>query len=312
MLRPLSFLFLSGAVALGAAAAPAAEPERLTIPLSDPAKPARVEVGLVMGSITVVAGKAGEVVLVATTRQDEDEDEHEHFRDPDEGDDESERRRSRAGMRRIQNASLGLQAEEKGNRVEIGVESWARPIDLRLEVPAASSLELSSVNDGELSVTGISGEVVLNNTNGGITVRDATGPVNAATVNGDLVVEFGRTVDPAISDRVLALDDALGADPPEGLRERVPTYRSLMLHYDPLVLDRGTLAERVRALAAGATARAASPTLWTLPCCYDAAHGEDVAQVAERSGLSPETVVSTHAATTFRVYMYGFAPGFAA
>ncbi|MGH1588485.1 5-oxoprolinase subunit B family protein [Methylobacterium phyllosphaerae] len=126
-----------------------------------------------------------------------------------------------------------------------------------------------------------------------------------------LVVEFGTTVDPAISDRVLALDDALGADPPEGLRERVPTYRSLMLHYDPLVLDRGTLAERVRALVAGATARAARPTLWTLPCCYDAPHGEDVAQVAERSGLTPEAVVSTHAATTFRVYMYGFAPGFA-
>ncbi|MGU3385077.1 5-oxoprolinase subunit B family protein [Methylobacterium sp. D53M] len=126
-----------------------------------------------------------------------------------------------------------------------------------------------------------------------------------------LVVEFGSTVDPAISDRVLALDDALGADPPEGLRERVPTYRSLMLHYDPLVLDRETLAERVRALVAGATARAASPILWTLPCCYDAPHGEDVAQVAERSGLSPENVVSTHAATTFRVYMYGFAPGFA-
>ncbi|SEH58991.1 sensor histidine kinase inhibitor, KipI family [Methylobacterium sp. 275MFSha3.1] len=126
-----------------------------------------------------------------------------------------------------------------------------------------------------------------------------------------LVVEFGSTVDPAISDRVLALDDALGADPPEGLRERVPTYRSLMLHYDPLVLDRETLAERVRALVAGATARAASPILWTLPCCYDAPHGEDVAQVAERSGLTPEAVVSTHAATTFRVYMYGFAPGFA-
>ncbi|WP_419539667.1 carboxyltransferase domain-containing protein [Methylobacterium oryzae] len=33
-----------------------------------------------------------------------------------------------------------------------------------------------------------------------------------------------------------------------------------------------------------------------MPCCYDAPHGEDVAQVAERSGLSPENVVSTHAA----------------
>jgi inhibitor of KinA len=126
-----------------------------------------------------------------------------------------------------------------------------------------------------------------------------------------LVVEFGTTGDPAISDRVLALDDALGADPPEGLRERVPTYRSLMLHYDPLVLDRDTLAARVRTLAGGAAARAATPILWTLPCCYDAPHGEDIAQVAERTGLSPETVVSTHAGATYRVYMYGFAPGFA-
>jgi inhibitor of KinA len=126
-----------------------------------------------------------------------------------------------------------------------------------------------------------------------------------------LVVEFGATVDPAISDRVLALDDALGADPPEGLRERVPTYRSLMLHYDPLVLDRAALAARVRGLLAETAARAATPTLWTLPCCYDAPHGEDLAQVAERTGLSPDAVVSAHAGTTYRVYMYGFAPGFA-
>ncbi|MCJ2142017.1 5-oxoprolinase subunit B family protein [Methylobacterium sp. E-066] len=126
-----------------------------------------------------------------------------------------------------------------------------------------------------------------------------------------LVMEFGSTVDPAISDRVLALDDALGADPPEGLRERVPTYRSLMLHYDPLVLDREALAERVQTLVAGAVARAGTPTLWTLPCCYDAPHGEDIAQVAERTGLSPEAIVATHAGATYRVYMYGFAPGFA-
>lgn len=126
-----------------------------------------------------------------------------------------------------------------------------------------------------------------------------------------LVVEFGSVVDPAISDRVLALDDALGADPPEGLRERVPTYRSLMLHYDPLVLDREALAERVRALVAGAVARAGTPTLWTLPCCYDQPHGEDIAQVAERTGLPHDAVVATHAGATYRVYMYGFAPGFA-
>ena len=126
-----------------------------------------------------------------------------------------------------------------------------------------------------------------------------------------LVVEFGGHVDPAVNDRVLALDDALGADPPDGVRERVPTYRSLMIHYDPLVLDRDALAERVLALAAGGSARAAAPAAWTLPCCYDPPHGEDVGELAERTGLSGEEIVRLHAAATYRVYMYGFAPGFA-
>ncbi len=183
--------------ALAAPVRPADTPtsERLVVPLSDPARPARIEVGLVMGSISVVAGKPGEVVLTATTRAD-DENEHEREFDHDSDDDadDRERERARAGMRRIPNNALGLEVEEKGNRVEIGVESWARPVDLKIEVPAASSVELSTVNDGDLSVDGIGGEIVLHNTNGEIAVRDVTGPVNASTVNGDVVVQFGRAM----------------------------------------------------------------------------------------------------------------------
>ncbi len=131
-----------------------------------------------------------------------------------------------------------------------------------------------------------------------------------------LVAEFGSTVDPAINDRVLALDDALRADPPEGVRETVPTYRSLMIHYDPLVLSREALADRVVALADGVGARRAAPALWTLPCCYAVTAGgepcgEDIAAVADLTGLSPERIASLHAEATYRVFMYGFAPGFA-
>lgn len=131
-----------------------------------------------------------------------------------------------------------------------------------------------------------------------------------------LVAEFGSTVDPAINDRVLALDDALRADPPDGLAETVPTYRSLMIHYDPLVLTREALAARVVALSAGAAARAAAPTLWTLPCCYadtcgGEPCGEDIAAIAALTGLSVERVAALHGNATYRVYMYGFAPGFA-
>ncbi|GJD51150.1 5-oxoprolinase subunit B [Methylobacterium crusticola] len=126
-----------------------------------------------------------------------------------------------------------------------------------------------------------------------------------------LVAEFGDTVDPAISDRVLALDDALRAAAPEGLRETVPTYRSLMIHYDPLVLDREALAGRVRDLAARPAAGRPGAARWTLPCCYDPVLAEDIGAVAQATGLAPAQVAALHAGAEYRVYMYGFAPGFA-
>lgn len=126
-----------------------------------------------------------------------------------------------------------------------------------------------------------------------------------------LVVEFGTTVDPAISDRVLALDDALAAESLPGLRETVPTYRSLMIHYDPLILERDTLAQHVRGLTGGAARRATALSRWILPCCYAAPYGEDLAAAAALIGQPPDAVAALHAGGTYRVYMYGFAPGFA-
>ena len=194
---PRSFLtaLLLGTLALPAAAA-ADQPQRLVIPLSDPARPARVEVALVMGSIHVVPGQPGEVVLVATAHEAEGEASGHHgahgSRPALAGEDEPEP--DRTGMHRIPNDSFGLEVEEHDNTVEIGAESWARPVDLRVEVPPASAVEASTVNGGEVSVSGLSGELELHNTNGGIRVTDVTGPVSATTVNGDVTVSFGRTL----------------------------------------------------------------------------------------------------------------------
>jgi inhibitor of KinA len=124
-----------------------------------------------------------------------------------------------------------------------------------------------------------------------------------------LVVEFGHTVDPAINDRVLALDAALNADLPEGVCELVPTYRSLMIHYDPLRIGRDALVELVgQRLASPASAGRPSRS-WIVPCCYQPPHGEDIEEVAALLRLSAEQVVASHAAPTYRSYMYGFSPG---
>lgn len=165
--------------ALLVAATPAGA-EKLNIPLSDPAKPARIEVSLIQGSILVVGTATREVVIDATS---EDEGRHDERA-------EREERGERRGMKRIPNTALGLEAEEKDNKVSISAESWAREVNLRIEVPAGSSLELSTVNGGDIEVENVTGELDLHNTNGEIHVKDARGPVSATTVNGDVSVVF--------------------------------------------------------------------------------------------------------------------------
>jgi KipI family sensor histidine kinase inhibitor len=124
-----------------------------------------------------------------------------------------------------------------------------------------------------------------------------------------LVVEFGRTVDPAIHDHVLALDRAFAARALPGVRETVPTFRSLMIHYDPLVIDRATLIAHVQA-AELAPPAPRSVARWTIPCCYDAEFGEDLGEVARITGIGEADIVALHKTAALRVYMYGFLPGF--
>jgi inhibitor of KinA len=124
-----------------------------------------------------------------------------------------------------------------------------------------------------------------------------------------LVVQFGETVDPAVNDRVLALDAALRADPPAGTREFVPTYRSLMIHYDPLQIDRDALIAIVRRMTLSVSEWRGEGTTWTLPCCYDPALAEDLDEAAQILRLTSDEVARLHAKATYRVYMCGFTPG---
>ena len=137
----------------------------------------------------------------------------------------------------------------------------------------------------------------------------ATAPKFLDSGEGALVVEFGREVNPDVNARVMALDAALDAEKVTGVVELVPTYRSLMIHYDPLVLPRAALIARIEGLAAALRTEAKPRTRWVLPVCYDGECGEDVGVIADWAKLTPEQVIALHSGAIYRVYMYGFAPG---
>jgi len=125
-----------------------------------------------------------------------------------------------------------------------------------------------------------------------------------------LVVEFGERVDRGVSERVLALAARLAAAELAGVVELVPTFRSLMVHYDPLRTAAATLQQAIEGLLADAAIATAPRRLWRVPVCYAAELAPDLDEVARATGLAAAEVVRLHAERRYHVYMVGFVPGF--
>jgi inhibitor of KinA len=127
-----------------------------------------------------------------------------------------------------------------------------------------------------------------------------------------LIVEFEERIDPAINARAIALADSLQAAAIAGVRDVVPTYRSVAVFFDPLRTNYDTLLERIERDAgrpAPDAARQAEPL--RIPVCYGGDLGPDLGAVAAFGGISADEVIALHASATYRVFMLGFVPGFA-
>src|SRR6266480_3671307 len=105
-------------------------------------------------------------------------------------------------------------------------------------------------------------------------------------------VEFARNIDDAANQRVLALDRALADAPVSGVSETVPTYRSLLVHYDPTQIGFDALGEKLVSLAQHPLPPAAKSRRWRIPVSYGGEHGIDLEDFAKALNTTPETVVA--------------------
>jgi KipI family sensor histidine kinase inhibitor len=142
-------------------------------------------------------------------------------------------------------------------------------------------------------------------------MASTTLPAPRLLQSGDsaITVEFSRVIDDAANARVLALDRLLTEEPIAGVSESVPTYRSLLVHYDPLVIDFDTLGARLLALAERAMPVEIATRRWRIPVWYGGEAGIDLEDVAKALATTPEDVVARHVAGDYRVAMIGFTPG---
>ncbi|MBS1228436.1 MAG: pxpB [Proteobacteria bacterium] len=129
-------------------------------------------------------------------------------------------------------------------------------------------------------------------------------------------LEFGDKIDPALHARVLGLAGALALARESGdaqfvaVVDVVPTFRSLTVHYNPLLADGERLGEDLLHLAESAGSASQVGRQWVIPVCFDEEFAPDLDDLAKAKGLSRDAVIALMTGASFQVYMIGFMPGF--
>jgi inhibitor of KinA len=130
---------------------------------------------------------------------------------------------------------------------------------------------------------------------------------------GDLavLVEFEEQISVETNARVRALEMLLERERIPGIVETVPSFRSLLVFYDPLTVSSSKLRASITGLLPEADKAEMPPSRrLELPCCYDDPElGFELAGAAERLGLERAELVRIHSELEYLVYFLGFAPG---
>lgn len=174
-MQKLGLIFL---ITAGAALCQEAQPDRVTVPFSDPARPKSLTASLINGGITV-RGYDGKDAIVEARPQG---DSGRRARRPERSD----------GLRRIDIGGSGLSVEESDNVITVGTRAINDNVQLNIQVPFNTSLKLHAVNGGDIVVDHIIGDVEIDNTNGNATATHVSGAAVIHALNGKVLVSLDK------------------------------------------------------------------------------------------------------------------------
>ena len=126
-----------------------------------------------------------------------------------------------------------------------------------------------------------------------------------------LLLEFGDEISPKVNERVRRMALAIQSESIQGILETVPTYRSLLVLYDPVILSLGDLRERLHSIEGRLQDTPfPEPRLVRIPVAYGGPYGPDLESVAQFHHSTLGEIVRLHCSRVYHVYLIGFMPGF--
>jgi DUF4097 and DUF4098 domain-containing protein YvlB len=151
--------------------------QELIVPLSKSGETGTLVVNILTGSIKVVGTTVKDVNIRISSEQKKVEE------------------TSRNGLKRIQNNSFGLTANEENNVVKVSTDLNNKEVNLEIQVPQNFNLKLNAVNDGDITVQNVSGEIEISHVNGGIYLTNVSGSAVVNTTNGDVKASFVKVME---------------------------------------------------------------------------------------------------------------------
>jgi len=125
------------------------------------------------------------------------------------------------------------------------------------------------------------------------------------------LVEYGDVIDPDINNTVRSMAIVMERESLKGVLETIPTYRSMLIIYDPTITNPKKLKKEIIALEERLSQiKIPPPDTVEIPVCYGGEFGPDIQFVAEHNSITEDDVVRIHSEGEYRIFMIGFTPGF--
>ncbi|MGL5312625.1 MAG: 5-oxoprolinase subunit PxpB [Peptostreptococcaceae bacterium] len=125
-------------------------------------------------------------------------------------------------------------------------------------------------------------------------------------------IEFGNEISNEINNKIRNFNDLIKASNIEGIVETVPSFKSLLVYYNPSKLYFSEVKEILSNLAKNIEYKnSTNKKIIEIPVCYDEEFGMDLEFVMKHTNLSLEEMINIHTSKEYLIYMLGFLPGFA-
>ena len=126
-----------------------------------------------------------------------------------------------------------------------------------------------------------------------------------------LVIEFGDSIEEKINSQIISLTLVMKKENILGIIETIPTYRSLMVIYEPMIIELDDLINKVKSLILKMDEMKLSDAkVIQIPTIYGGEYGPDIEFVAKHNMISIDEVIKIHTSVEYLIYMIGFTPGF--